>query len=278
MTYLFADGGSTKTEWAVVRDSRLLSRFTTCGMNPFLMGVARCEEVLREALLPQIQGLAIDGVRYYGAGCVDRVLRDMRECFAALLPAARDILVASDLLGACHATCCGEEALVAILGTGSNSCYFDGTTIVRRIPSLGFILGDEGSGAALGRLFLNALLKGRLPHAIEEAFRAEYALSESDILARVYHAPQPNTFLASFAPFIHRWAADDSVQRLITANFRLFFEHNILPYQCPALPVHCVGSIAHHFSPFLRRVAHDEGCRLGTVVRSPLEQFILCSN
>ncbi|MCD7714135.1 MAG: ATPase [Prevotella sp.] len=270
---IIADSGSTKTEWLVADGNKPVERFVTSGLNPLVLGIDSFRESLRNELLPRLWGYAITQVEFYGAGCTPEMEAEVSKVFTDLL-GATDIIVKSDLIGACRALCKGQEGIVAILGTGSNSCLFDGEKIVSQTPSLGYILGDEGSGAALGRLFLNALYKGRLPAHIGEAFRNATGLAQSDIILRVYRQPRANTFLASFAPFLKQWCGERAVRDLIVSNFRDFFRVNIRPYRRPDLPVGCVGSIALHFSPMLREAAQREGYAVGDIVSSPLYSLL----
>ncbi len=271
---LIADSGSTKTDWLIVGDGIVVERFSTSGLNPSIMGLERFGEVLRDELAPRVWGVDVTEVEFYGAGCTEDKVAAVRGVMAELLPSARDIVVESDMMGACRAVCGDKEGIVAILGTGSNSCLYDGRAIVMSIPSLGFILGDEGSGAALGRLFLNALLKRRVARRVEDAFAKEFALTKEDILARVYEGRDVNVFLASFAQFVRRWSIEDGVRELIVDNFRLFFANNIRQYERRNLLVYCVGSMAHYFSDCLEDAAEAEGYQLGEIVKSPIERLL----
>ncbi len=269
MMTLIADSGSTRTDWVIADGDAVVARFTTSGLNPAVMGIDRCRALLAAELLPHIRGVALTTVAFYGAGCTPALCPAMRDCLAALLPMAT-ITVASDLVGACRAVCGTGEGIVAILGTGSNSCLYDGQTIIARTPSLGYILWDEGSGAALGTLFLRALLRAQLPTAVAEAFTTAYALTTDELLARVYRAPQANTFLASLAPFLRQWSGEAAVYELIMTNFRNFFARHIRPYGRGDLPVHCVGGVAYHFADILSAAAAAEGFTLGTICAAPL--------
>ncbi len=270
---IIADSGSTKTDWALISDHEVVERFLTSGLNPMVMGLERFKEVLQAELLPRIWGMDISHVDFYGAGCTEEMCPHVRDILAEFVPSATSIVVESDLLGACRAVLGEEEGIVAILGTGSNSCLYNGHSIVENIPSLGYILGDEGSGAALGKMFLNAVLRNRLPRDITNAFQKEFSLSRADILHRVYQKEGTNVFLASFAPFIRSWSSEETVKELIKENFRMFFSHNIRQYGRGDLSVYCVGSMAHHFSDCLREVATMEGFNLGCILRSPIDNL-----
>ncbi len=272
MRKLIADAGGTKTEWLLIEDGKLEKRFATGGLNPSVTGLGDFALALAGELLPQTAELRIDETEFYGAGCTDDMIPEVEKILARFFPAAKN-RAGSDLLGACRALCKDGEGVAAILGTGSNSCLYDGRRIVKHIPPLGFILGDEGSGAALGKLFLGALLKGRLSREVGKAFSDETGLEERDIIRRVYREARPNAFLASVAPFVRTWREDETVRGVIMENFRAFFSRNILPYGRPDLPVNMVGGIACNFLPEIRECARAEGLSIGKVLPSPAVAF-----
>ena len=268
---LVCDSGSTKTDWMVADRSSTILRFSTCGLNPAVMGLDRVKELLESVLLPQVEGLDITDVEYYGAGCTQAIIPQMRQLLTDIIPSATNVLVASDMLGAAKAVCGNEKGIAAILGTGANSCLFDGEKIVKNTPALGFILGDEGSGAVLGRMFLNALLKGLLPESVVTAFADETGLTQQDIIEKVYRSATPNRFLASMSPFIRMHLDVRELRQLVIDNFRNFFTHNIRQYDSPHLPVNCIGSMAFFYTAELKEAAALEGFTIGRILRSPIE-------
>ncbi len=273
---LICDSGSTKTDWIVADGATSVLRFSTCGLNPAVMGIDRVKELLLSVLLPHVEGLDISDVEYYGAGCTQDIIPDMRRLLADLIPSAQSVLVASDILGAAKAVCGKECGIAAILGTGANSCLFDGEKIVSNTPALGFILGDEGSGAVLGRMFLNAHLKGLLPESVSVAFVNETGLTQQDIIAKVYRSATPNRFLASMSPFIRQHLDVSQLRELVIENFRNFFTHNIRQYGHPELPVNCIGSMAFYYTAELKEAAQREGFTIGRILRSPIDG--ICNN
>ena len=182
--------------------------------------------------------------------------------------------VYSDLLGAARAVCGRREGIACILGTGANSCLYDGERIVQNTPALGYILGDEGSGAVLGRRLLNALYKGRLPQHLREAFEQETSLTMSDVIERVYRQPLANRFLASLSPFVARHLDEPALRNMVIDHFREFLRHNVAPYNAPQLPVGFVGSMAFHYQAELREAAHQEGFIMGDVMKSPIDGLL----
>lgn len=278
MKRLIADSGSTKTDWALTDDGRLLARVATQGINPVHQDGNTIADVLRQELLPQLDDqTAIDEVCFYGSG----VRTDLETLMVQLLerhfPGAR-IEAHSDLLGAALAVCGRREGVACILGTGANSCLFDGRHIVSNTPPLGYVLGDEGSGAVLGRRFLNALLRGRLPETLRQAFAEETGMDYGNIIARVYRQPLANRWLASLSTFIHSHIDVEGVRELVTENFRDFLRLQVAPYGRRDLPVGAVGSIAWFYRDELAQAAHTEGFVLGTVVRSPMDGLLKTLN
>ena len=181
-------------------------------------------------------------------------------------------------MGAAHALCGHQEGIACILGTGANSCLYDGERIVQNTPALGYILGDEGSGAVLGRKFINALYKGRLPQGLREAFEQEMNLTMSTVIQRVYKEPQANRFLASLSLFIGKHLDVPEVRQLVVENFRDFLRNNVKPYGRPELPVSFVGSMAYHYESELREAVQLEGLVVGKILKRPGSSLVrFCS-
>lgn len=272
---IIADSGSTKTDWMVVGADTL--QVKTQGLNPVLMSKEQLLSILREELMPQIQDFLKEDEEirafFYGAGVRPEMVSKTCEVLETALKekvGRIHVCAASDLLGAAHALCGDREGVACILGTGANSCLYDGQKIVQNTPALGFILGDEGGGAALGKAFLNGIFKGSLPVWLRDDFLRESGLTLPDIIRKVYREPMPNRFLASLSLYIGQHLDNVELERMVVENFRLFFRRNILPYGRPDLPVSFVGSIAAHYQEQLRQAAADEGFCVGLVVKSPL--------
>lgn len=276
-TQLIVDSGSTKTDWALVgSDGTLLATFQTEGINPVHQSDDAIMCVLNKAknLCPSA-GSTVECVNFYGAGLIEPKRPLMARLLSEAFSEPRSIEAENDLLGAARALCGHDEGIAAILGTGANSCLYDGQHIVENTPPLGYILGDEGSGAVLGRLFLNALFKGALPQEMRNDYLASAGMTYADIIQRVYREPQANRFLASTSLYICAHVSEsEALQALVTDNFRQFFRRNIVPYGRRDLPLNAIGSIAHHYEPYLRRAAEQEGFCVGTVSRSPMEGLL----
>ena len=178
------------------------------------------------------------------------------------------------LLGAARALCGHEPGIACILGTGSNSCFYDGKDIAKHTPPLGYILGDEGSGAYLGRTLLNGLFKGTLPEALKEEFCNEYKLTLPNIIERVYRLPAANTFLASLVPFIAKHRDNPNIHSMLVEAFGLFIERNIAIYGHQEMPINCVGGIAYQFEEELKAAANEKGMQIGRILRRPIEAIV----
>ncbi len=273
---LIADGGSTKTDWSVVSGNQEIDRIKTRGINPFFQTEEEISAEIRDNLIPQIKKYdSIEAVYFYGAGCAFPEKNEvLRRAITSYLPVR--VEVGSDLLAATRALCGHSPGIACILGTGSNSCLYDGKEIVRNISPLGFILGDEGSGAVLGKLLVGDVLKNQLPVALQEAFFAEFGLTPAMIMEKVYKQPFPNRFLASLSPFLIRHIENPAIYNLVSNSFRGFFARNVMQYDCrQGHPVHLIGSIAWYYQDILRDIVREFGLRLGTVVQSPVHGLIL---
>ena len=272
---LIADGGSTTVEWCVLDGSKVVAQVSTEGMNAMMLGEKEMAEIIGRELMPHLQGLEIDEVQYYGAGCLfDNICNNVRNAIAVNIPSAKKVTVDTDLLAAARAVCGNRPGIVCILGTGSNSCYYDGTRIADNVPSLGYILGDEGSGAVLGRMFINALFKCGLSAELRDEFLCETGLTLADIINKVYREPMANRFLASTSVFIRNHLENKALRCLVVDNFKSFFKCNVNLYGCRDLPVGAVGSIAFYYKSELLEAAEAEGYKVGKVIKSPMEGLV----
>lgn len=273
---LIADSGSTKTAWALLTPTReVVGEYRTAGLNPSLHSDADIRRVLSEELRPQLQGVEISEVAFFGAGCRPEQIGRMAHLLMGSLGCS-SVKVDSDLLGACIALCDDQPGICCILGTGSASCLYDGRTMVRQTPSLGYILGDEGSGASLGRRLISDVLKGQLPESLCRDFLAESSLTVASAIERVYRGSNVNRWLASHTTFLSRHLDDIAVQQLLQDEFSRFVQRNLLAYRRPDLPVNFVGSIAAVFREPLQRALVAHGLILGCVEREPLR--LLCQS
>lgn len=273
---LIADSGSTKTDWAVLGAPGGSSvRIATQGINPLLFTDDQIDGVFRQELLPRLDEAGVPAsevseVAFYGAGCTPQQSPRVAMLLSTLFPSA-ETFAESDLLGAARAVLGREQGIACILGTGANSCVYDGARITAHIPPLGYVLGDEGSGAVLGRNFLNGILKGWLPATLRDEFFAESGQSYDDIIQRVYRQPLANRYLATIVPFIHQRIDEPSLRQLVADNFEAFFRYNVLRYATPLRRMACVGGMAAPFQTILSEVASRHDFELVRVMRSPIE-------
>ncbi len=266
---LIADSGSTKTDWCVDNGPVI----HTLGINPFHQSAENIRQILCNELLPQLpEKILLDEIHFYGAGCTPEKSVIVKEALKKLFPQA-SIHVKSDLLGAAHALCGNAKGIACILGTGSNSCYYDGEQIVQNISPLGYILGDEGSGAVLGKRLVGDCLKNQLPPNICKAFLETFGLTPSTIIEKVYRQPQANRFLASLTPFLSAHREVPQIHDLLVSCFTDFFQRNVMQYPYQDTPVHFVGSIAWHFKEEVKEAAQHLGIHIGKFIQSPIGEL-----
>ena len=271
---LIADSGSTKTDWCVILDNTPIKRIGTKGLNPFFQSEEEIQQELTHSLLPQLPEGTIDSVYFYGAGCTPEKAPTLRRAIADSLPIVGNIKAYSDMLAAARGLCGREAGITCILGTGSNSCFYDGKEIVNHISPLGFILGDEGSGAVLGKLLVGDILKNQVSPAIKEAFLKQFDLTVPEIIDRVYRQPFPNRFLASLSPFIAQHLEEPGIRQLVLGSFIAFLRRNVMQYDYTQYPAHFIGSVAHCYKEILQEAAQETGIRIGKILQSPMEGLI----
>lgn len=272
---LIADSGSTKTDWCLARDGEMVARIATQGINPFYQSDEDIIRILEDELLAQWPADLENAqeVFFYGAGVRPEMSVRMERLVGEVTQAAR-VEVHGDLLGAARALFGREEGIACILGTGSNSGLYDGTHIVQNTPPLGFILGDEGSGAVMGKRFVADLFKGLMPQWLLEEFKAATHQDVADVIQSVYRQPLPNRYLAQVTRFIHQHLQVEEVNALVVDNFCDFFRRNLVQYRRRDLPVKMIGSIAFHFHEQLARAAEMEGFVLCGVEQGPMEGLV----
>ena len=271
---LIADSGSTKTDWAWVSGGKLHARFQTQGINPYMLDSKEMTSILMRELRPLLPLAPIQYIYFYGAGCRGEQVEVVEKVLQQVLAPQETTEVHSDLLGAARAVCGKEDGVACILGTGSNSCLFCQGEIESNVSPLGFILGDEGSGAVLGRLLLGDVLKKQLPDHLIDDFHKTYSMSLDDIIHHTYKEAFPNRFLASFTPFLFHHKEEPTIHALLTDEFGRFFRRNVAAYHHPELKVNFVGSIAHYFQKEIAEAAGLCGFRMGRTLRTPMEGLL----
>ncbi|HTL81894.1 MAG TPA: hypothetical protein VL651_09335 [Bacteroidia bacterium] len=270
MNLLIADSGSTKTDWFLLLDGKELS-FRTAGFNPWQMSEEEFAKEFSNEVVSKCGNKFSGEIHFYGAGCGTKEKQDswkkvMKQC----LPAAT-VNVHSDLLGAARALCGKEAGIVAILGTGSNSCLYDGEKIIATRPSPGYIFGDEGGGAHIGKTFLGKYLNWELSKSLSEQFERETGMNAEKILEGVYKRPHPNRFLASFAEFVTRNAAQPECAEILQNSFQTFTSKHLMLYDSRKYKVNVTGSVGIHNRDLLLSIWRTTGIKAGKFVESPIE-------
>ncbi len=274
---LVVDSGSTKTDWSFFSSVSDLKVYKTQGINPCHQSADEIRRIITGELLSQCVGqdtAAVEQIFYYGAGCAtESICLQMADILREFFQGAQ-IMVDSDMLGAARALCGCSEGVACVLGTGSNSCLYNGKEIVDQVPSLGYILGDEGSSAAIGRRFISDCLKRQLPELVSREFMERYSLTKDIIIENVYRKPLPNRYIAGFAPFIYEKRNTPEVHKLIIQCFQEFFTRNVISYHKPWMPVHFIGSLANSFADELKETAELLGMTIGKIETSPMNGLV----
>jgi glucosamine kinase len=273
---LIADSGSTKTTWALLENGELKTTVSTPGLNPYFHTSESIEATLRADLAPYLPCDFVQEIHFYGAGCSTENNNNMLIESMRIFFRKADVFVYHDILGAARALFGKEEGIACILGTGCNSCYYDGKDVEYRVPSLGYLFGDEGAGSYLGRTFMEKYLKNKLPVDIRDEFNSIYKFRLEDILNAIYSRPFPNRWLASFSEFLAPRQNHPFINELIRNSFNAFFEEQIFMYEnYREVPVSFIGSIAFFYKSILSETAKEAGIRVGTILRTPLDGLIL---
>lgn len=273
-TILIADSGSTKTDWFVVEDRLLQKTISTKGMNPFFQTPQEMEKEIRTHLLPQLPHENITAVYFYGAGCIPAKTPLVSQTLQNCIPTATVIEVNSDLLASARSLCGHLPGIACILGTGSNSCFYDGNNISFNVPALGFILGDEGSGAYLGKLLVGDILKNQLGDELREQFFQQFNTNMADIIEQVYRQPFPNRYLASLNVFLEENRQLPQIHSLLVNAFKAFIRRNVMQYDYRQYAMNCVGTIASIYREEIEEAAQALGVKVGIISKSPAEGLI----
>lgn len=273
-TLLIADSGSTKTDWRIIQDGKETHAIATKGMNPFFQTPSEMETELRSSLLPHLPVPSFDAIYFYGAGCTPEKSQVVAQTLQQCIKVKDCIEVHSDLLAAARGLCGHQPGIACILGTGSNSCFFDGTAITANVPALGFILGDEGSGANLGKRLVGDLLKNQLDDELKNKFFCQFNTSMAEVIDKVYRQPFPSRYLASLNVFLEQNRTHEGIHRLLVRAFQDFIERNVMQYSYEKYAMNCIGTIAVVYQPELAEAADRCCVKLGKICKSPTEGLI----
>jgi N-acetylglucosamine kinase-like BadF-type ATPase len=271
---LIADSGATKAEWCLVGDGKTKT-ISTQGISPYFLDTKQISELLQKELMPKLRGQRIDEVYYYGTGCANPAnARSVAKAIKTQLPQA-SIDVTHDLLAAARALCGHEKGIACILGTGSNSCFYNGKKMVKNSPGLGYVLGDEGSGAYLGKKVLQYYLYGTFDDELRGRFDLTYMTNTTEILENVYKKPLPNRYLAGFAKFLAENRGHFMIENIIEDGLNDFFFNHLCKYrEIWQMPVNFVGGVAYGFRDVLQELCNAYEFQLGTVLKKPMSGLI----
>ena len=267
---IIADSGSSKIEWRLLQKDGAIGQANSAGFNPYYQPIDHLTKIIQETVAP----LALETVRkifFYGTGVSSEKNQEVvRAVFLSFFPLAK-VEVEWDLIAVARATCGQEAGIACILGTGSNSCHYDGSKVVAQVANLGWILADEGSGATIGKKLLFDYLRKKIPDALSRQFQQRFPLSREGFLEKIYQSEKPSTFLATFSKFIFQHLKEPYCYRLVYDSFAEFFENNVMQYEgYRNLKVHSVGSIGFYYSDLLRQVANDKGITMGNILENPI--------
>ena len=285
---IIIDAGSTKMEWILLDGEEVKTRFTTDGFNPNYAERQCLENIIhfvetRFIASPDCEtpfsrrdkSASLQAIHYYGTGCGSvQNCQIIKEIFQHHFPKA-EIHVTHDLMAACHAVLGHEKGIACILGTGSNSCLYNGMDIMGKAVSLGYLVGDEGSGMHIGRELVRSYFYGFMPEDVRRQFEVEYHLELKDFIRHLYHEDQPSKYLASFAKFAGEHQNVSFIHDLVKGCFNAFVEAFVLRYaECKTMKVSFVGSIAYHFQDILKESLEDYGLMMGMVIKTPADGLI----
>jgi glucosamine kinase len=271
---LIADSGSTKAEWCLIDGKKKKTIFTQ-GLSPYFLTSEQIQQVLEKELLPKLKQVQPDEVFFYGTGCASPDnARLVKKAIHKVFTGAK-IAIDHDLMGAAKALCGTEKGIACILGTGSNSCYYNGKKIIKNSPGLGYVLGDEGSGAYLGKKVIQYFLYNTFDADLMDRFTAKFNTSSYDILEAVYKKPLPNRYLASFAIFLAENRGHYMIENIIEDGFNDFFFNHIYKYrESWTLPINFIGSVAFGFKDVLKEMCNSYELQLGKVLKKPMDGLV----
>lgn len=272
---LIADSGGSKTDWRLLEADGTIDQAGTPGFNPYYQPIEDLKKNVHEVLLPRIKH-PVTKIFFYGAGVSSMKNQlTIKSAFLEFFPEAH-IEIGWDLLAAARALCGHEPGIACIMGTGSNSCLYDGQNIVGNVANLGWILADEGSGANIGRKFLVDYLREMMPEGLRKQFHERFPLTREEFLEKVYQQERPSAFLASFTKFIFQHLKEPYCYELVYNSFSEFYENNVMKYEnYKNLKVHFTGSISFYFSDILRQVANDKGITVKNILEGPIAGLTL---
>lgn len=274
LTKLIADSGATKAEWCLLNNGKKKTIITQ-GISPYFLNTQQIAELLLKELKPKLKNSSIDEIYYYGTGCANPAnARSVKKALGKVFDGAT-IHVNHDLMAAARSLCGREKGIACILGTGSNSCFYDGKKIVKNSPGLGYVLGDEGSGAYLGKKVIQYYLYGTFDDELRGRFDLTYTTNAAEILENVYKKPLPNRYLAGFARFLAENRGHYMIENIIEDGLNDFFFNHLCKYkETWTLPVSFTGSVAFGFKDVLQQLCASYEFEMGEVLKAPMDGLI----
>ena len=272
---LIADSGATKAEWCLVKGTKKKS-FLTQGLSPYFLDGPQITALLQKELLPSIKKEEIDEIYYYGTGCANAAnARLVKKAIQKVFTTATTLEVTHDLMASARALCGKGKGIACILGTGSNSCYYNGKKIVKNSPGIGYVLGDEGSGAYLGKKVIQYYLYGTFDDELRGRFDATYTTTTAEILESVYKKPLPNRYLAGFARFLADNRGHYMIENIIEDGLNDFFFNHLCKYrEIWNMPVNFTGGIAFGFKDVLQQLCNSYEFEMGKILKNPIEGLV----
>lgn len=272
---LVIDSGSSKTKWVTISDGEVIKEVKTQGFNPYFYSAETLKLILLKEVIPVLGNIPIHNIYYYGTGCSSNQSKSVVHDGLQQVFRASNIFIEHDLLGTAIALLKEEQGIACILGTGMNSCVYDGSKITHNIPSLGYLLADEGSGTDLGRRLLAAYLKHELPEELASAFKSLVGLNDANLLKQVYSEEKPNQFLSSFTYFLKEHLSNSFIKALVMESFEDFIKTYLIKYpNYQKLPVRFIGSIAYEFQDVLKEAAVPYGLNIDLILKEPMDGLI----
>lgn len=272
---VIVDSGSTKADWEIIHDNGTKELVTTMGFNPYFVDEDRIEKELNKDFVKKVKVDEVDKIYFYGSGCSDAEKNAVvHSGLARIFKNASLIEVDHDLLACARAVCGTKPGIACIIGTGSNTCLYDGKKVIDNVSNLGFLLGDEGSGSHLGKLIIQGYFYRELPKDIELLFEHEYGNNKVEISNKIY-GKSPNVYLASFAKFFSQHKNHFYIQKLVSDAFNALITRHILKYKdCHNMPINFIGSIAYHFQDILKMALQEHDLKMGIVIQKPIDNLV----
>ncbi|OFX18644.1 MAG: hypothetical protein A2041_04745 [Bacteroidetes bacterium GWA2_31_9b] len=272
---LIADSGSTKTDWVLIDNEKVIASYTTQGLNPFFKKSSEISEIIKPVFTDQKINESVEKIFFYGAGCSSEQMKEV--IFNGIKPifSTSEINIETDLLAAARALFKNDQGIAVILGTGASTCLYNGTEIIQNIKSLGYVFGDEGGGDHLGKLFITDFLNNNLSDDIKEKFENTFHLSKDDILRKVYREPLPNSFLASFCEFISNNSEHKQIDSIIKKSFNQLFKNHICKYpEYKKYKIRVLGSTGFYFEKQLKEIAAEFKLKIDLILKNPIKELV----